>query len=107
MSSSNINNNMLSLNHLQLHDNSSSTNTSLSVLIRPTASHSSSSYQEYLFASVYTTLAVALIAGLMSLCTIVGNVLVITAFIIDKNLRKYSNYFILNLSLADLLIGKW
>jgi len=32
-------------------------------------------------------------------------VFVITAFIIEKSLRKYSNYFILNLSIADLLIG--
>ena len=41
----------------------------------------------------------------MSAITICGNILVITAFVIDKNLRKYSNYFILNLSIADLLIG--
>jgi hypothetical protein len=41
----------------------------------------------------------------MSSITIIGNVFVITAFIIDTNLRKYSNYFILNQSVADLLIG--
>jgi hypothetical protein len=51
------------------------------------------------------TVIIACIASLMSLVTIVGNVFVITAFIIEKSLRKYSNYFILNLSIADLLIG--
>lgn len=61
--------------------------------------------QDFLFTSPILTTVVAIIATIMSLTTIVGNVLVITAFIIDKNLRKYSNYFILNLSFADLLIG--
>jgi histamine receptor H3 len=53
----------------------------------------------------WLTVVIASIATLMSSMTIIGNVFVITAFIIDKNLRKYSNYFILNLSVADLLIG--
>jgi len=92
-----------SLNHLQLNE-SNATNLLPSHLAERQVVDAS--YQQYLFASPYTTFAVALVAGLMSLFTIVGNVLVITAFIIDKNLRKYSNYFILNLSLADLLIGK-
>ncbi len=51
------------------------------------------------------TIIIAIIAAIMSLGTIIGNVFVITAFVIEKSLRKYSNYFILNLSIADLLIG--
>ena len=51
------------------------------------------------------TILFAILSGIMSLTTILGNILVITAFIIDKKLRSYSNYFILNLSIADLLIG--
>lgn len=51
------------------------------------------------------SIIIAIIAAIMSLGTIIGNVFVITAFIIEKSLRKYSNYFILNLSIADLLIG--
>jgi hypothetical protein len=51
------------------------------------------------------TVIIACIASLMSLTTIIGNVFVIVAFVIEKSLRKYSNYFILNLSIADLLIG--
>lgn len=60
---------------------------------------SSLTYQPWL------SMIILIIATLMSLTTIIGNVLVITAFIIEKSLRKYSNYFILNLSIADLLIG--
>ena len=55
--------------------------------------------------SPLVTAIIAVVATIMSAITICGNILVITAFIIDKNLRKYSNYFILNLSIADLLIG--
>jgi hypothetical protein len=43
--------------------------------------------------------------SLMSLMTIFGNMLVIIAFIRESTIRTYSNYFILNLSIADLLIG--
>jgi len=79
-----------SLNHLQLNESNATSLVPSQLADRQV----DSAYQQYLFASPYTTFAVALVAGLMSLFTIVGNVLVITAFIIDKNLRKYSNYFI-------------
>ncbi len=46
-----------------------------------------------------------IVASLMSIFTIIGNLLVIFSFIFEKKLQKYSNYFILNLSIADLLIG--
>ena len=51
------------------------------------------------------TILLTIVALLMSLFTIIGNLLVIFAFIFEKKLQKYSNYFILNLSIADLLIG--
>ncbi|CAF1125798.1 unnamed protein product [Rotaria sordida] len=41
----------------------------------------------------------------MAFLTISGNFLVIIAFIYEPTIRTYSNYFILNLSIADLLIG--
>lgn len=41
----------------------------------------------------------------LSFTTIFANLLVIFAFIYDKKLQKYSNCFMLNLSIADLLIG--
>ncbi|CAF1246520.1 unnamed protein product [Adineta ricciae] len=41
----------------------------------------------------------------MTLLTVTGNLLVIIAFICDPRIRSYSNCFILNLSIADLLVG--
>lgn len=64
-------------------------------------------YHDLVFpdASVLLIIFKNILALIMSLITIVGNLFVIFAFIIDKKLQKYSNYFILNLSIADLLIG--
>ena len=42
---------------------------------------------------------------LISLITIIGNLFVIIVFSMERKLQKYSNYFILNLSIADLIIG--
>ncbi|XP_002736401.2 histamine H3 receptor-like [Saccoglossus kowalevskii] len=39
--------------------------------------------------------------------TTMGNVLVIVAFSREKKLRSFSNFYILNLSMADLLIGSF
>lgn len=36
----------------------------------------------------------------------VGNAVVILAFVVDRNLRHRSNYFFLNLAISDFLVGK-
>ncbi|KAM8810559.1 histamine H3 receptor-like [Eudromia elegans] len=43
--------------------------------------------------------------GLLALVTILGNALVILAFILDRNLRHRSNYFFLNLAISDFAVG--
>ena len=43
--------------------------------------------------------------GLLSLITVVGNLLVMLSFHVDKSLQTVSNYFLFSLAIADFLIG--
>ena len=43
--------------------------------------------------------------GLIILCTIFGNVLVLMAVAFSRNLRSSTHYLIVNLAVADLLLG--
>uniref|UniRef100_A0A8C4S9T1 Histamine H3 receptor n=1 Tax=Erpetoichthys calabaricus TaxID=27687 RepID=A0A8C4S9T1_ERPCA len=47
----------------------------------------------------------AVLMSLVVLATVVGNALVILAFVVDKNLRTQGNFFFLNLAIADFLVG--
>ena len=55
--------------------------------------------------SLPVTIFLALIAGIIAIATICGNLLVLVAFFLDRNLRQPGNYLIVSLALADLLIG--
>lgn len=44
---------------------------------------------------------------LITLVTVLGNIIVILAFIVDKRLRNQSNFFLLNLAICDFFIGKF
>ncbi|XP_031551633.1 histamine H2 receptor-like [Actinia tenebrosa] len=52
-------------------------------------------------------LTMAIIYIIFGIYTVVGNILVCCVFIKDpgRNLRRTSNYFVVNLSLADILVG--
>ncbi|XP_071594791.1 histamine H4 receptor [Heliangelus exortis] len=47
----------------------------------------------------------AFLMVLLALVTILGNILVILAFITDRNLRHRSNYYFLNLAISDFAVG--
>ena len=48
---------------------------------------------------------VGALVGLVALLTIAGNTLVIVAFGVDRKLRSFGNYFIINLAISDLIVG--
>ncbi|CAH1777863.1 unnamed protein product [Owenia fusiformis] len=55
--------------------------------------------------STEVTVILIIMTSLMALLTIFGNILVLTAFTLYKNLRTFNNYLVLNLAVADLILG--
>ena len=46
-------------------------------------------------------------AGLLSLVTVAGNLMVMISFKMDKQLQTISNYFLFSLAVADMIVGLW
>ncbi|XP_042301894.1 LOW QUALITY PROTEIN: muscarinic acetylcholine receptor M3 [Sceloporus undulatus] len=55
--------------------------------------------------SVWQVVLIAFLTGIIALVTIIGNILVIVAFKVNKQLKTVNNYFLLSLACADLIIG--
>ncbi|XP_035012106.1 muscarinic acetylcholine receptor M2 [Hippoglossus stenolepis] len=58
--------------------------------------------------SPYTTVEIVLIilvAGSLSLITVIGNILVMLSIKVNRNLQTVNNYFLFSLACADLIIG--
>jgi histamine receptor H3 len=55
--------------------------------------------------SLPTSIAIAVLAGIMALVTVVGNCLVLLVFVREPKLRKLSEFLVLNLALSDVLVG--
>ncbi|XP_061578084.1 muscarinic acetylcholine receptor M2-like [Cololabis saira] len=69
---------------------------------------SSSGNTSVLSESPYTTVEIVLIilvAGSLSLITVIGNILVMLSIKVNRNLQTVNNYFLFSLACADLIIG--
>uniref|UniRef100_T1J5S4 G-protein coupled receptors family 1 profile domain-containing protein n=1 Tax=Strigamia maritima TaxID=126957 RepID=T1J5S4_STRMM len=55
--------------------------------------------------SIYEVVGISIVAGFLSVVTVVGNLMVMISFQMDKQLQTISNYFLLSLAIADFAIG--
>ncbi|XP_054839656.1 muscarinic acetylcholine receptor M3 [Eublepharis macularius] len=55
--------------------------------------------------ALWQVVLIAFFTGIAALVTIIGNILVIVAFKVNKQLKTVNNYFLLSLACADLIIG--
>ena len=90
------------------------TNWSISYLPGPVPHFSSSSSSSLTSAitstndkyyPVWLLILIAIFGSITSVLTVLGNILVILAFFLDRQIRQPTNYFILSLSVSDFLIG--
>nr|KAF6422472.1 histamine receptor H3 [Rousettus aegyptiacus] len=56
------------------------------------------------FSAAWTAVLAALMA-LLIVATVLGNALVMLAFVADSSLRTQNNFFLLNLAISDFLVG--
>lgn len=55
--------------------------------------------------SLWEAITIATVSAIVSLITIVGNVLVLLSFKVNSQLKTVNNYYLLSLAFADLIIG--
>ncbi|CAF0905737.1 unnamed protein product [Adineta ricciae] len=79
---------------------SSSSSSSSSILTTAAIDTTESKYYPF-----WLLVVIAVFGSVTSVLTVLGNILVILAFFLDRQIRQPTNYFILSLSVSDFLIG--
>jgi len=67
-----------------------------------TSTTADSSHRYYPF---WLLILIAIFGSVTAVLTVLGNILVMLAFFLDRQIRQPTNYFILSLSVSDFLIG--
>lgn len=72
-----------------------------------TTSESNTSYEDtvYTWSDRVHVIGTSILLALIILSTIIGNVLVIAAIVLERNLRNVANYLISSLAVADLMVA--
>ena len=57
--------------------------------------------------SMLSKVLLAILFGIIAFVTVVGNIMVMVSFKMDKRLQTISNYFLFSLAIADFIIGAY
>ncbi|XP_045207931.2 muscarinic acetylcholine receptor M2-like [Mercenaria mercenaria] len=55
--------------------------------------------------SLWLTIVLGIAASVVIIVTVLGNILVLLSFVLERSIRQPTNYFIASLAMSDLLIG--
>ncbi|EDW02718.1 GH19725 [Drosophila grimshawi] len=86
-------------------NNSSSSNASINITQLEEEQRAANERAAAEFWLLVKMIAMAVVLGLMILVTIIGNVFVIAAIILERNLQNVANYLVASLAVADLFVA--